>query len=42
VLALFLGAVWLPNMVRKDRSLARYPEFAGWRRRTALLVPFVL
>jgi protein-S-isoprenylcysteine O-methyltransferase Ste14 len=42
VLALFLAAVWIPNMVRKDRSLARYPEFAGWRRRTALLVPYIL
>jgi len=42
VLALFLAAVWVPNMARKDRSLGRYPEFAAWKRRAALLVPFVL
>ena len=42
VLALFLAAVWFPNMARKDRSLARHPEFAAWKARTALLVPFLL
>ncbi len=39
VIALFVGAVWLPNMRRKDRSLARYPAFEAWRRRTGLLFP---
>lgn len=27
-LAVFLAAVWVPNMRRKDASLSRYPEFA--------------
>ena len=40
---LILGAIfaveWMPNMLRKDRSLARYPEFAEWRARSGLLWP---
>ena len=42
VLALVMVVVWIPNMVRKDRSLARYPEFAAYRKRSKLLIPFVL
>lgn len=42
LLALFVGFYWLPNMWRKDRSLSRYPEFAGYRRRTKLFIPFLL
>lgn len=38
-LALFVGVVWVPNMRRKDRSLARYPEFEAYRRQTGLLMP---
>jgi steroid 5-alpha reductase family enzyme len=41
ILALVLAVVWLPNMVRKDRSLARYPEFEAYRRRSALFIPFL-
>jgi len=31
--------VFLPNMLAKDRSMARYPEHAAWKRRTWLLLP---
>ena len=41
VIALMLAAVWIPNMRRKDRSLSRYPEFAAYRERTKLLIPYV-
>ena len=41
-LGTMVGGVWVPNMVRKDRSLSRYPEFAEYRDRSALLIPFVL
>lgn len=30
---------WVPNMMRKDRSLARYPEFAHWKANTGVLIP---
>jgi steroid 5-alpha reductase family enzyme len=39
VLATFLAAVWIPNMLRKDRSLARHAGFAEWKRRSGLLFP---
>lgn len=41
ILLLVLAVVWLPNMRRKDRSLARYPEFEGYQRKSALFIPFL-
>ena len=41
VILLFVLIVWLPNMRRKDRSLARYPDFANYRARSKLFLPFV-
>ena len=40
-LGLFFAVVWVPNMRKKDASLARYPEFATYRRRSAWLIPYV-
>lgn len=39
VLALFVGVIWVPNMIKKDRSLSRYPEFAEWKQRSSLFIP---
>jgi steroid 5-alpha reductase family enzyme len=39
VLAGFVVGVFLPNMRRKDESLARYPEFADYQQRSGLLLP---
>ena len=39
VLAVFVVGVFLPNMRRKDESLARYPEFADYQQRSGLLLP---
>jgi protein-S-isoprenylcysteine O-methyltransferase Ste14 len=39
VVALFLIVVWIPNMRRKDRSLARYPGFAAYKNRSDMLLP---
>ena len=41
VLAIAVFALWLPNMIRKDRSLSRYPEFAGWQGRSWLFIPYL-
>lgn len=38
----FVTLYWYPNMRRKDRSLARYPGFAEWKRHTKLFIPFIL
>lgn len=40
-LGAMVAAVWVPNMRRKDRSLARYPAFAEWKKRSGLFFPFV-
>ncbi len=41
ILAAFVAVYWLPNMRRKDRSLARYPDFAAYKARTKLFIPLV-
>ncbi len=41
ILLLWVAVVWLPNMIRKDRSLARYPDFDAYRQRTSLFLPFL-
>ena len=33
--------VFLPNMLRKDRSMSRYPEHPAWVARTGLLLPSI-
>ena len=33
--------VFLPNMLRKERSMSRYPEHAAWVARTGFLLPSV-
>lgn len=42
VMGAMIAFVWLPNMIRKDRSLSRYPEFEQYRRGSSLFIPFVV
>jgi steroid 5-alpha reductase family enzyme len=42
VIALFLAVIWIPNMLKKDRSLSRYPEFQAYKERTKLFIPFLI
>lgn len=41
VIALIVAVVWFPNMRRKDRSLSRYPDFAAYKARTKLWIPYL-
>jgi len=41
ILALFVAIFWFPNMLRKDKSLSRYPGFEAYRRNTKLFIPFL-
>lgn len=34
-----LITIFVPNMLKKDKSLARYPEFAAYKERSGLLLP---
>lgn len=39
ILGLFSAMIFVPNMRKKDQSLARYPEFAAYKERSGLLLP---
>jgi len=41
ILFAWVSFVWVPRMLRKDRSLSRYPEFADYQERTKLFIPFL-
>ena len=41
VLISFMIIIWLPNMRKKDKSLARYGEYAEYKKRSSLLIPFI-
>lgn len=42
ILAAFVTLYWVPNMRRKDRSLARYDDFADYKANSWLFIPFVI
>jgi hypothetical protein len=37
--ALIFGVIFIPNMLKKDESLARYPEFENYKQKSGLLLP---
>ena len=39
ILGIFVALVFVPNMLKKDQSLSRYPEFAAYKERSGLLLP---
>jgi protein-S-isoprenylcysteine O-methyltransferase Ste14 len=41
ILALVVAIEWLPNMRRKDASLARYPQFAEYEKNSRKFIPFL-
>ncbi|GAB4521412.1 MAG: hypothetical protein Fur0018_01890 [Anaerolineales bacterium] len=41
ILVLMITLSWMPYMRKKERSLARYPEFEAYRRRVKKFIPFV-
>jgi steroid 5-alpha reductase family enzyme len=40
-LAVIILFAWVPNMLKKDRSLSRYPEFAEYQAKSWRFIPFV-
>ncbi len=38
-IVLFFTFVFIPGMIRKEKSLARYPEFAAYKKRSGLMWP---
>jgi steroid 5-alpha reductase family enzyme len=41
VIVLYLVIVWFPNMLKKDKSLACYADFAEYKRKSKLFLPFL-
>ncbi|MBE9045100.1 DUF1295 domain-containing protein [Pleurocapsales cyanobacterium LEGE 10410] len=39
ILGIFTAVIFVPNMLKKDKSLSRYPEFAAYQERSGLLLP---
>ena len=39
VLSLFIFIVWLPNMIKKDKSLSRYENFGAYKNRSNIFWP---
>ncbi|MDJ0509491.1 MAG: DUF1295 domain-containing protein [Crocosphaera sp.] len=39
ILGLFISLVFVPNMLKKDKSLARYPEFETYKQLSGLIFP---
>ncbi len=40
ILAVFIIIVWVPNMLRKDKSLSRYKEFEDYKNKSGMFFPF--
>jgi len=41
VLLVWIAAIWLPNMRRKDRVLSGFSDFNTYKERTSLFIPFI-
>ncbi len=41
VIGLFMAIVWIPNMIKKEKSLSRYPEFEEYKKRSKAFFPFI-
>ena len=39
ILGLVTALIFVPNMLKKDKSLSRYPEFAAYKERSGMLLP---
>ncbi len=40
-LAMMMIVVWFPNMLKKDKSLSRYPGFEAYKKRSSLFIPYL-
>ncbi len=40
-LMLFVFLIWIPNMIKKDKSLSRYPDFHEYSKKSKRFFPFL-
>ena len=41
IIFLFIIIIWFPNMLKKEKSLSRYPEFVQYQQKSKLFIPFI-
>ncbi len=41
IILLYIVFVWGPNMLKKDKSLSRYPDFSDYKRKSKMFLPFL-
>ena len=39
-LSIIIVFVWIPNMIKKDKSLSRYSEFSDYKKKSKSFFPF--
>ncbi len=40
-LLLFIAIIWIPNMIKKDKSLSRYSEFENYKKKSYKFIPYI-
>ena len=40
-LFVFITIIWIPNMIKKDKSLSRYPEFKNYKKKSYKFIPYI-
>ena len=41
VLLAYIIFLWIPNMIKKDKSLSKYSEFQNYKSKTKKFLPFI-
>ena len=39
-LLFFIITIWIPNMIKKDKSLSKYENFKNYKNKTRMFLPF--
>ena len=42
ILTVFILVVWIPNMIKIDKSLSRFEEHKSYKQKTAFIIPYIL
>ena len=42
VLGVFIILVWIPNIIKKEKSLSRYEEFKEYKNKSYIIIPYII
>ena len=40
-LMIIIVIIWIPNMIKKDKSLSKYPDFKDYKKKSKIFFPFI-